>query len=303
MNTATTTGTIDWSMRTGGRLAAAERRRLVADLARMQVRNAVGRLSLLAHLNPGRNAYVPPARLVPPDSPLTRAATAAATRVLPSTLLNHSYRAYRFGRALGELENIDVDAELLFAAALLHDTGLVVAGGRDDFTLTSVRVARDVADQVGLSATATETLQTAITMHHSPRVTPLPPDPSRTCCRPEPALTWSGCAAGTFRVPCWLTPSGTILARASRDSSGRRGRTRQLEFPAAGRGCCVGTARSRPPSHSPHSTSELTRVGRAQARSSWASGVPERPAHPAARTCPHRDRRARQAPPASHPVI
>jgi hypothetical protein len=67
-STATTTGTIDWSMRTGGNLAAAERRRLIADLARVHVGNAVGRLSLLAHLNPGRNAYVPPAQLVPPDS-------------------------------------------------------------------------------------------------------------------------------------------------------------------------------------------------------------------------------------------
>jgi hypothetical protein len=169
--TATTTGTIDWSRRTGGHLTAAERRRLVADVAGVQVRNAVGRLSLFAHLNPGRNAWVSPAQFVPPDSPLTRAATEAATRVLPVTLLNHSYRAYRFGRALGELEKIDVDAELLFAAALLHDTGLVVASGRDDFTLTSARVAGDVAEQAGLSPTATETLQTAITMHHSPRVT------------------------------------------------------------------------------------------------------------------------------------
>ena len=42
MKTATTTGTIDWSMRTGGRLDAAERRRLVADLARVHVGNAVG---------------------------------------------------------------------------------------------------------------------------------------------------------------------------------------------------------------------------------------------------------------------
>jgi hypothetical protein len=104
--TATTTGTIDWSTRTGGHLTAAERRRLVADVARVHVSNAVGRLSLLAHLNPGRNAYVPPAQLAPPDSPLTRAATQAATRVLPVTLLNHSYRAYRFGRALGELERV-----------------------------------------------------------------------------------------------------------------------------------------------------------------------------------------------------
>src|SRR5215213_7088554 len=109
MNTATSTGTIDWSIRTGGRLAAAERRRLVAGLARVHLGNAVGRLSLLAHLNSGRHAYVPPA------SPLTRAATDTATRVLPPTLLHHSYRTYRFGRALGTLDHIDVDAELLFA--------------------------------------------------------------------------------------------------------------------------------------------------------------------------------------------
>jgi len=208
MNTATTTGTVDWSMRTGGRLAAAERRRLVADLARVHLGNAVGRLSLLAHLNSGRNAYVPPAHLVPPDSPLTRAATDAATRVLPPTLLNHSYRTYRFGRALGTLDNIDVDAELLFAAALLHDTGLTVASGSEDFTLTSARVARDVAEQVGLSTTATETLQTAITMHHSPRVTP--------AAGPVAYLLAAGAGADVAGLRSWALPPA-MLADAVRD--------------------------------------------------------------------------------------
>jgi hypothetical protein len=96
---------------------------------------------------------------------------------------------------------------------------------------------------------------------HGSDASPVPRDRSRTYCRPEPALMWWGCAAGTFRVPCWPTPSGTTLVRASRGSSVGRGPTRQLEFPAAGRGCCVGTARSRPPSPSPPSTSELTRSG------------------------------------------
>jgi len=208
MKTATTTGTIDWSVRTGGHLTAVERRRLIADLARVQVRNAFGRLSLLAHLNPGRNAYVPPTHLVPPDSPLTRAAADAATRVLPSTLLNHSYRTYRFGRALGELEEIDVDAELLFAAALLHDTGLVLASGRDDFTLTSARVAKDVAEQVGLSTTATETLQTAITMHHSPQV-------SRAA-GPVPYLLSAGAGVDVVGMRCWDLPRA-MVADAVRD--------------------------------------------------------------------------------------
>ncbi|HET7800381.1 MAG TPA: HD domain-containing protein [Humibacillus xanthopallidus] len=172
MSTREATGTYDWTRRTGGRLEPGERRGMVVDLARVHVGNALGRLALLTHLNRGRHAYVSPDRLRPPDSPLTRAALDAASRVLPTTLLNHSHRTYRFGRALGELDAIDVDTELLYAAALLHDTGLVLARGRDDFTLTSARVATDVAEQVGLSTAAIETIQTAITLHHSPRVAP-----------------------------------------------------------------------------------------------------------------------------------
>jgi hypothetical protein len=164
-------GTVDWSRRTGGRLEPGERRALVADLARAHLANAVGRVRLAVHLHPGRNAYVAPDRLEAPDSTLTRAATEAAVGILPAPLLGHSYRTYAFGRALGELDRIDVDSELLYAAALLHDTGLVLARGGDDFTLTSARVAQDVAEQVGLSTAATEVLQTAITRHHNPRVT------------------------------------------------------------------------------------------------------------------------------------
>ena len=91
---------------------------------------------MAVHLHPGRDAHVAPSRLRAPDSALTRAATQAATRILPPVLLGHSHRTYTFGRALGELEGIDVDTELLYAAALLHDTGLVLAAGTDDFTLS-----------------------------------------------------------------------------------------------------------------------------------------------------------------------
>jgi hypothetical protein len=171
MKPSSTVGTIDWSRRTGGRLAPAERRALVADLARVHAVNAAGRLRMAVQRHPGRRAYVPQSRLVAPDSPLTRAAQRAARRVLPGVLLGHSERTYRFGRALGELEGIDVDTELLYAAALLHDTGLVRAAGTDDFTLASARVAWDVAEEVGLSTAATQVLQSAITLHHNPRVT------------------------------------------------------------------------------------------------------------------------------------
>jgi hypothetical protein len=202
MNAKSTVGTVEWSTRTGGRLQPAERRRLVADLARVHAGNALGRLSVLLGLNPGRNAHVPPERLVLPDSPLTRASREAAIEALPATLLNHSYRTYLFGRALGELGGVEVDAELLFAAALLHDTGLVLASGREDFTVTSARVARDVAEKVGLSTAATETLETAITLHHSPRVT--------LAAGPVAFLLSAGAGVDVVGLRCWDLPHSVL---------------------------------------------------------------------------------------------
>jgi putative nucleotidyltransferase with HDIG domain len=72
-------------------------------------------------------------------------------------LLDHSYRTFALAAALGELTGLDVDRELLFAAALLHDVGLPTT--------------RDVAEQVGLSTAATDILLTAVTLLHSPGVT------------------------------------------------------------------------------------------------------------------------------------
>ncbi len=83
MNSASTIGTVDWTPRTGGRLEPEEWHRLVAVLALVHVRDIVGRVSMLAHLDQGRRSHVPPERLLPPNSPLTRAARDAAARIRP----------------------------------------------------------------------------------------------------------------------------------------------------------------------------------------------------------------------------
>jgi hypothetical protein len=160
-----TVGTASWVHRTSGRLSTAERRVLLRPLARTHLQNAVGRLRLALGVHPGRHANVAADRLSPPTSALTRAAEQCARRILPVPLVNHSYRTYVFGRALGELEDADVDTELLYAGALLYDTGLMNPTGEADFTLASSRLARGVAEEVGLSTAATDTLLTAITMH------------------------------------------------------------------------------------------------------------------------------------------
>ena len=133
--------------------------------------NAVGRIAMLARVSSGRRARVDSQALMPPRSALTLAAEHTARRHLSPALLNDSHRTYAFGAALGVLAEIDVDRELLFAAAMLHDTGLVAPVRHVDFTLASARIARDVAEDVGLSTAATQTMRTAITLHHSPGVT------------------------------------------------------------------------------------------------------------------------------------
>jgi hypothetical protein len=165
-------GTHAWTVQTAGHLTPAEVRSLFRPIVRAHAANAVGRLAMATRVNSGRRVRVEPAALMPPSSVLTRAAEEQAGRRLSPTLLNHSYRTYAFGAALGTTENIDVDRELLFAASMLHDIGLSGPAQPVDFTLASARVARDVAEAVGLSTAATETMRSAITMHHTPGVTP-----------------------------------------------------------------------------------------------------------------------------------
>jgi len=195
-------GTAQWVQRTSGRLTVAERRALLRPLARTHAQNAVGRLRLAVGLYPGRKASLPSRILASPSSVLTRAAEECAQRVLTTPLLNHSYRTYVFSRALGELENTDVDTELLFASALLHDTGLVNPTGTADFTLTSAGMARQVAEQVGLSPEATDTLLTAITMHYTPGVT--------ADVGPVAYLLAAGAAVDVVGLRSWELPRTTI---------------------------------------------------------------------------------------------
>ena len=137
-----TVGTVAWTQDTRGWLSASERRELLRPLAAAHLRNAVGRTQLALHLHPGRHAHVAPERLEPPRTVLARRAEEVAARRLPPVLLNHSRRTFRFGLSLGVVTGTEVDEELLYAAAMLHDTGLMTSSGDADFTLESTRVAR-----------------------------------------------------------------------------------------------------------------------------------------------------------------
>jgi hypothetical protein len=73
-----------------------------------------------------------------------------------------------------------------------------------DFTLGSARIARDVAEEVGLSSAATQTMRTAITLHHSPDVT--------IADGPVAYLLSAGAALDVVGLRCWQLPPDLIAA-------------------------------------------------------------------------------------------
>jgi hypothetical protein len=126
---------------------------------------------MVAHLNGGRRRELDLIRLAPPTTILTRVAEAHAVARLGPAILNHSWRTYAFAAALGVIDKVDVDHELLYASALLHDVGLPQgAGDRIDFTVGSSAVAAQVADDVGLPSSVAEIIASAVTLHLSPDV-------------------------------------------------------------------------------------------------------------------------------------
>lgn len=196
-------GTQAWVAQTQGRLSPPERRGMIRPLVAAQARIIGGRAAAALHLGSGRRAVVPPSVLRPPRSVLTETAEETAHRRLSPALLQHSYRTYLFGAAVGHLEQVDVDRELLLAAALLHDIGLRPPVPGVDFTLDSAKVALDVAERVGLSTAATQVMRDAITLHHSPDVN-LETD------GPVAYLLSAGAALDVVGMRSWSLPSGLL---------------------------------------------------------------------------------------------
>jgi hypothetical protein len=153
-------GSIGWTERTGGVLTARECLTLARPLLRGEFSILAGRLAMVLRVHSGRRNSIDPASLVPPDSPLARDADVAAQDLLTPALLNHSRRAYTWGAAIAALHGITFDRELLYLAAMFHDTGIPSPVRDVDFTVRSHHVPADIRELVA----------NAIAMHHTPGV-------------------------------------------------------------------------------------------------------------------------------------
>ena len=184
---------------TQGRLTAAEQRRLVAVILRAQVDNVAGRVRLALGRRPGSLPGVGDLP-VPPDSVLARAAEVACLE-MDGFLVAHSYRTWLYGWVLAAADGAVLDPELAYAAALLHDVGLVTPTPGQDFTVRSAQRAREVMAAAGASGGDVEAVRDAISVHTLPGVSaPTATAPWAPTCRPGRCSTWPGFAPGTSRL-------------------------------------------------------------------------------------------------------
>ena len=162
-------GTVEWCRRTDGILGRGERARFVAatvlQSARVAPRMLLGR--------GGSGAGPDPGRLTPPDTPFARELVEACAELDPM-LVEHGYRSYLFGRALGEAEGVECDEEALFSATMLHDWAFMDMDELDGecFAWAGAKAAEQILASSPLSESERHDVLDAICLHLNPAVPP-----------------------------------------------------------------------------------------------------------------------------------
>jgi hypothetical protein len=152
-------GTLAWTRRTNGLLRRSERARYIAAALREQALQGPRLIAWRLGRGGGTGEIDDEAMRIP-DSKLAREAVEACAEVQSPMLMEHNYRSFFFARALGAVERVEHDAEVLFVATMFHDHGVLEPTGRC-FTLRGADEAEQVAGVVAAEA---------ITLHLNPAV-------------------------------------------------------------------------------------------------------------------------------------
>jgi hypothetical protein len=194
-------GTIEWSRRTRGILGRGEKARFLAATV-LTTSRVLPRLLISRG---GRRGSGPdPSLLTPPDSPFAREVVEACAELDPM-VVEHGYRSYLFGRALGAAEGLECDDEALFAATMFHDYAFETMESLDDccFTFAGAEVAAEFLERSPLSEELRHDVLDAITLHLNPKVEPE---------KPLQRLAHDGIALDVLGMRGWeLDPAGVKL--------------------------------------------------------------------------------------------
>jgi hypothetical protein len=107
-----------------------------------------------------------------PDSRIACEATELILDTTTPLIYHHSRRVFLFGTLQSRVLGIEPDAELLYVAALFHDTGLVppYRGKAQRFELDSADAAKSFLTASGFSTAEADVVWTAIALHTTPEV-------------------------------------------------------------------------------------------------------------------------------------
>lgn len=107
-----------------------------------------------------------------PDSALARDATALIRETTNELIFHHSRRVYVFGSLQARRLQITVDPELLYVAALFHDTGLVAPYRTTSqrFEMDGADAAREFLTEHGVASSDADVVWAAIALHTTPEV-------------------------------------------------------------------------------------------------------------------------------------
>jgi hypothetical protein len=104
-----------------------------------------------------------------PDTPLSKEATLAAQSSEPIEIFNHSLRTFLFAELIAKAKNLEHDAELVYVAAILHDTGLSAAhmSATERFEVDGANFARQLLSRHGVTGDRADRVWDAISLHDS----------------------------------------------------------------------------------------------------------------------------------------
>ena len=107
-----------------------------------------------------------------PDSQLGRAITEFVRDTETELLFNHSSRVYLFGALAGQERGLVFDRELLYAAAMFHDVGLMPSHSSPNlrFEVDGANAARDFLASHKVDPSDIEKVWTGIALHTTPGV-------------------------------------------------------------------------------------------------------------------------------------
>ena len=107
-----------------------------------------------------------------PDSTLARAITEFVRDTETELLFNHSSRVYFFGAIAGQQRGLSVNPELLYAASMFHDIGLMPSHSSADrrFEVDGANAAREFLNGYGVDPSDIEKVWTGVALHTTPGI-------------------------------------------------------------------------------------------------------------------------------------